>query len=218
MKTADLRGSSRVIPYHKNCLSELAVIILPLTLWGNVLNGIPMLDYFAVRESKQIVEGTVLPAKIALANTKHEIAFGKDAMQAVVIDAAAIFICFCQSRTQCGCIVHEAWIVFGKVVRINKLAESGEALANQHCFYKRSNEGAVGFGLIKINSLGGTVDHTVARRVGPFAFLDIVPMLHRLAVFESKDLETDSAAGKIVFGMAEDEVSVFERAHDIDVR
>ena len=44
MKTADLHGSPRVIPYRKNCSSELAVIGFPLTAWGNLLNGFPMLQ------------------------------------------------------------------------------------------------------------------------------------------------------------------------------
>jgi len=44
MKTADLHGSSRVIPYHKHWSSKLAVIALPFTAWGNLLNGIPLLQ------------------------------------------------------------------------------------------------------------------------------------------------------------------------------
>ena len=55
-------------------------------------------------------------------------------------------------------------------------------------------------------------------RVRAHPGLDVVPVLHCLAVLESEYLEADVLVGEVVFGVSKDEVSVLKRPDDLDAR
>lgn len=86
---------------------------------------------------------------------------------------------------------------------------------DENCFNKRSDDGAIGFGLVEIIALGWAVDHGTTGLVRSLPRLNIVPVFYGPAVFKPKDLKTDFAAREIVLGVGEDKVTILECPHDI---
>jgi len=81
---------------------ELAVIVLPLTPGSDLFGRVPMLHQFAVGDSKEIIEGGMNPAEVALADTQHEIALGQNTMEPLIVDASAALVRRLQCDSQRG--------------------------------------------------------------------------------------------------------------------
>ena len=105
--------------------------------------------------------------------------------------------------------------MFGVGVLIDKFDKSIEMPIDEHNFNKRSNEGTIAFCQLEINGHDWPIHHGAARLVWPVSFLDIVPVLHCLPVFEPEDFKADSAACEIVLCMRKDKITIFKGAHDI---
>jgi hypothetical protein len=52
--------------------------------------------------------------------------------------------------------------------------------------------------------------------IGSQSWLDIIPVLHRLIIFKSKDFEAYIPFGEIVLCMCKNKIAIFKNPNDID--
>src|SRR5712672_3464083 len=70
--------------------SELSVLIFPLLPRDDGLEDIPVFRDLAVLHTKQVIEGSVLPAQRTFADSKHEAALSEDLVDAVEFERDAL--------------------------------------------------------------------------------------------------------------------------------
>ena len=58
-----------------------------------------MLYQSTFSDSKEVVEGGMITAKVALADAKHEISFGQNTMDSMIIDAPDAYVRSFESRS-----------------------------------------------------------------------------------------------------------------------
>jgi hypothetical protein len=217
----DLAASTAILapewPFQliSRTISELAVIVLPLTAWCDFLGGVPMLYHFALCESKEVIEGGMVTVVVALANAKHKVSLGENTMDAVIVDAPAALILGFQCGSENRHAISSSRVVLGVGVFINKIAKPIKLSIDEHHFDERLNQRTVALRQFKVNGLGRPIHHDAARSVWIMSFLDIVSVLHGLSVFEFEDFEANFAAREIVLCMRKDEIVIFIGAHDI---
>jgi len=83
----DRSGQFRIYSASQN----FAVSVLPFLLWGDCFERIPMLGQFTVLHPEQVIEGSRPARKAALADHQYKVAFAKHLMDAVILQADALF-------------------------------------------------------------------------------------------------------------------------------
>ena len=194
--------------------SEFPVVVLPFAFRGNLLRRVPVFRNLSTGNPEQIVKCGMHPGEIAFADTQHETALGKDPAHVSVNDLPAAVLRYLQRSPEGRRPVRQAWVVLDQVVG-HELLQPVVIAADQHGFHERPDQRPVGVSPIGVFGLDRPVHHAAARCVGAKARLDVVPVFHRLTVFEAEHLEPDAAGREIVLRVPEHEIVVFERADHV---
>ena len=96
-----------------------------------------MLHDFAVGESKQVIEGGMDAAVVALADAKDEVPLGQDTMNALIVSAPAAFALDFQRGSENGRAISKSRIVLGEGVFIDKIVKPIDMPIDEHDFNER---------------------------------------------------------------------------------
>ena len=155
---------------------------------------------------------TALP----LADTKHEITFGKNSVHVSIIDIFAAPITSAQRGPEDSNAVAQLRVVLDKFSVVDEVCQPIEIAADEHTFDESPNQSTVAFGLLEVNSLCRPVYHEVSGLIWPTPRLNVVPVLDRSSVFKPENLEPDLSGCEVVLCVREDKITVLESSHDID--
>src|SRR5258705_3249585 len=198
--------------------SELSVLIFPLLLRDDGVEDIPVFRDLAVLHTKEVIEGSVLPAQRTFADRKYEAALSEDLVDAVEFERDSLLgpgaHCSAQSRD----LVRDMRVVLNVVVAIEVAREQLHPAIDEDVVHKPAHEGFVRLSAVEIRRRRWPVNHRVAAWIRAGGLLEIVPVLDNQTVFKSKDVESSIWAEEVVRAMCDDDVASPKHSYTVDSR